>query len=207
MIFFPNFRKCSSCWGRIGHLQCPCPNRGDHVLQGRNRGHKPCLRPHTHDRIHPLENPSEWVSADRFYDVYNPADLFPLIFLPCNGFPADKYLKTCLQIYPAGIHPNGLIRWSVQTQRINPSEWIPRMRRNDSTHAWNSLYDCVAHIAASTSRRRRDTSSPEDFGADFDSMVSTLHRMEIRSYPREDLSAETVRWTVSADKSSRVYGA
>ena len=38
--FFPNFRRCSSCWGRIRHLQCPCPNWGDHVLQGRNRGHK-----------------------------------------------------------------------------------------------------------------------------------------------------------------------
>ena len=68
------------------------------------------------------------------------------------------------------------------------------MRRNDSTHAWNSLYDSVA------TRHRQGISARI-------SMVSTLHRMEIRANPQEDLSVETVRWTVSADKSSRVYGA
>ena len=107
------------------------------------------LRPRTHHRIHPLKNLSGSVSADRFYGVYNPADLFPRIFPPCDGFPADQIFEDMSSNLSAGIHPNGLIRWSVQTHRINPSEGIPRMHRNDSTHAWNSLYDSVAHVAAS----------------------------------------------------------
>ena len=53
------------------------------------------LRPRTHERIDPLELIRGPVSADRSPGVYDPADIFPQIFSPGDGFPADQDFLAC----------------------------------------------------------------------------------------------------------------
>ena len=63
----------------------------------------------THERINLLKCIRGPVSADRSPGVYNPADLFPRIFVPGDGFPADKNFLTAKKF----------IRWN-PFQRIDP---------------------------------------------------------------------------------------
>ena len=91
-------------------------------------------------------------------------------------FSSGSKFLSMLRNRSAGIQSSGLIRWSVQTHRINPSDSHHRMHRNDSTHVWKSLYYSDVHGAASSSRRRRYTSPRRKFRADFDLMVSTTIR-------------------------------
>ena len=155
----------------------------------------PCgwgLRPRTHHRIHPQINPSKWVSADRSYGVYMPADLFPRIYLPWDGFQQIEYLLTCRTYPSAGVHPNG---WIAGLYRLTGSI---RPKGSPACVVMIRRMRGIPYMTASPCHNRGDGATRHRQRI---SARISIHRMKIRRNPREDLSAETARGTVFADKS------